>query len=150
MLAHEVDRVGRHHLRCHDQIAFVLAILVVENDDHLAGTNIDDRLFDGIERTATLGKMLAQRGKELRQARKGAVRRLAAPGAQQRYSGFRQTGRFGHLGGGHRGLVHRGVEEGGKTAHTASLALDLTFVKVERRPSTSLRMTQQGLSSCHT
>jgi hypothetical protein len=33
----------------HDQIAFVLAILVVHHDHHLAGADVGDDIFDGIE-----------------------------------------------------------------------------------------------------
>ena len=36
-LQHEVDQRGRHELRSADQIALVLAILVIGDDDELAG-----------------------------------------------------------------------------------------------------------------
>ena len=36
LLAHEVDRLGRDRLRRHHEVALVLALLVVEHDDHLA------------------------------------------------------------------------------------------------------------------
>ena len=43
---HEVDRLGRHLLGGHRQIAFVLAILVVHDDDQLAGADGLDGLID--------------------------------------------------------------------------------------------------------
>src|SRR5947209_17882895 len=39
---HEVDRLGRRQLSGHDQIAFVLSILVIDNDDEAAGADILD------------------------------------------------------------------------------------------------------------
>ena len=39
VLRHEVDGLRRHLRRRHRQIAFVLAILVVDDDDHLAGAD---------------------------------------------------------------------------------------------------------------
>ena len=50
VLGHEVDRLGRHLLGGHRQIAFVLAILVVDDDDHLAAADRRDGVFDGSER----------------------------------------------------------------------------------------------------
>jgi len=44
-LDHEVDHLRRHQLRRADQIPFVLAILVVGNDDELAVADVFDRLF---------------------------------------------------------------------------------------------------------
>ena len=48
-LDHEVDQLGRHELRRADQVALVLAILVVGDDDELARGDVGDRLFDGGE-----------------------------------------------------------------------------------------------------
>jgi hypothetical protein len=44
---HEVDRIGRHHLRGDDQVAFVLAVLVVDQDEHPAVAGFLDDLLDG-------------------------------------------------------------------------------------------------------
>ncbi len=51
---HEVDGLRRRELRGDREIALVLAILVVDDDDELAGTDVLDRLLDrreGILRT---------------------------------------------------------------------------------------------------
>ena len=47
---HEVDDLRRDLLRRYGQIAFVLAILIVDDDDHLAVANRLDRVLDGGER----------------------------------------------------------------------------------------------------
>ena len=47
---HEVDRLGRRELRCDDEVALVLAVGVVHDDDELALTNVVERLLDGRER----------------------------------------------------------------------------------------------------
>ena len=44
MLGHEVDRLRRDELGREDQIAFVLAILLVHQDDHAAALDIPDDL----------------------------------------------------------------------------------------------------------
>ena len=46
VLGHEVDRLGRDHLGGHRQIALVLAVLVVDEDDHLAGADVVERIDD--------------------------------------------------------------------------------------------------------
>ncbi len=46
---HEVHVLGPHLGRGHDEIALVLAILVVEDHDHLAAANRGDDVFGGIE-----------------------------------------------------------------------------------------------------
>ena len=46
VLGHEVDRLGRHLLGGHRQIAFVLAILVVDDDDHLAAADRGDGVLN--------------------------------------------------------------------------------------------------------
>ncbi len=51
---HEVDRFGRDLLGGDRQIALVLAILIVDDDDHLAGANRLDRVLDPRERTRLL------------------------------------------------------------------------------------------------
>ena len=47
---HEVDRLRRHLLRRDRQVALVLAILIVDDDDHLAGADRLDRVLDAGER----------------------------------------------------------------------------------------------------
>ena len=47
---HEVDRVGRHELRRDRQVALVLAVLVVDDDDEPARPDLLDRLLDRGER----------------------------------------------------------------------------------------------------
>ena len=47
---HEVDRLGRHLLRRHDEVALVLAIGVVDDDHHPAGADVLERLLDRRER----------------------------------------------------------------------------------------------------
>ena len=50
VLRHEVDRVGRRHLRGDDQIAFILAVLVIDQDEHAAVARlVDDLLGRGEE-----------------------------------------------------------------------------------------------------
>ena len=43
---HEVDRLGGDPLRRDREIAFVLAVLVVDDEDHLSATNAPERLVD--------------------------------------------------------------------------------------------------------
>ena len=45
LLDHEVDHLRRHELRRADEIPFVLAILVVGDDDELSVADVVDRLF---------------------------------------------------------------------------------------------------------
>ncbi len=47
---HEVDGLVRDHLRGHGQIAFVFTILVVDDDQHFAGAEIDQGFRDGGKR----------------------------------------------------------------------------------------------------
>ncbi len=47
---HEVDVLGLDALGGHDQIAFVLAIFVIHEDDHLALADVFNQFFDAIER----------------------------------------------------------------------------------------------------
>ena len=53
MLGHEVDGVGRRHLRRNDEVALVLAILGVDEHDHAAVAHLFDDLLDRRE-TASL------------------------------------------------------------------------------------------------
>ena len=43
---HEVDGLGRDLVGGHREIAFVLAVLVVDQDDHLAGADLVERVVD--------------------------------------------------------------------------------------------------------
>ena len=45
MLGHEVDRVGRRHLRRDDEVALILAVLVVDQDEHAAVARLVDDLL---------------------------------------------------------------------------------------------------------
>ena len=47
---HEVDRLGRDELRRDRQVALVLAVRVVADDDEPPGADLLDRLFDAGER----------------------------------------------------------------------------------------------------
>ena len=46
VLGHEIDRLGRRHLRRDDEIALVLAVLVVDQDEHAAVARLLDDLLD--------------------------------------------------------------------------------------------------------
>ena len=47
---HEVDRLGRRELGRQREVALVLAVLGVADDDHAAGADVLDRLLDAAER----------------------------------------------------------------------------------------------------
>ena len=49
---HEVDVLGGDPLGRDAEIALVLAILVVHEDDHAAGTEVFERFFDGYDGAA--------------------------------------------------------------------------------------------------
>ena len=57
VLRHEVDRLRRHLRRRHRQVALVLAILVVDDDDHAAGADGVDGVLDRGERAAPAGAL---------------------------------------------------------------------------------------------
>ena len=50
LLGHEVDRLRGGELRRHHQVALVLAVLAVADDDHAAAADLLDRLLDRRER----------------------------------------------------------------------------------------------------
>ena len=50
VLGHEVDRLRRRELGGHREVALVLAVLVVADDDHPPGADVLDRVLDGRER----------------------------------------------------------------------------------------------------
>jgi hypothetical protein len=45
VLGHKIDRVGSRHLRRDDEIALILAILVIDQDEHPAVARLVDQLF---------------------------------------------------------------------------------------------------------
>ena len=47
---HEVDVFGAHLLRRHDEVAFVLAILVVHDHHHAAGGDVGEDFLDAVQR----------------------------------------------------------------------------------------------------
>jgi hypothetical protein len=47
---HEVDDLGRDQLGGADEVALVLAVLVVHDDDHAAVAQVSGGLFDGSKR----------------------------------------------------------------------------------------------------
>ena len=49
MRGHEIDGLRRDLLRGHDEVAFVLAVRVIHDDDHAPGADVLDDAFDGIE-----------------------------------------------------------------------------------------------------
>src|SRR5436305_5917554 len=49
---HEVDRLGRRELSGDRQVALVLAVLGVADDDHLPGADVLERVLDRAERRA--------------------------------------------------------------------------------------------------
>ena len=49
MLGHEVDRIRRRHLGGNDEIALILAVLVVDEDEHPPIARLVDQLLDGGE-----------------------------------------------------------------------------------------------------
>jgi hypothetical protein len=54
VLGHEVDGIGSGHLRRHDEVALVLAVLGVDQDDHAAVAQIVDDLVDGRQEALAL------------------------------------------------------------------------------------------------
>ena len=125
MLAHEVDRFGRHHLRRHDEVAFVLAILVVEHDHHLPGADLGNGRFDRVARAVALGQPLADRGEDPPQALERPVRGLPTPRAQQGDGRLGQVGAFGDLGRRQARGLHRSVQQFREVPHPSSLRQSL-------------------------
>ena len=58
---HEVDVFGPHLLGGHDEIAFVLAILVVDDDDHAAGADLFEDFGDRREAHACTSRSANRR-----------------------------------------------------------------------------------------
>ena len=46
---HEIDVLRAHFFRGHDEIAFVLAILVIKDHDHASGADVVEDVGDGVE-----------------------------------------------------------------------------------------------------
>ena len=44
---HEVDLLGGYHFGCRDEVAFVLAVLIIHDDDALSLAEVIERRFDG-------------------------------------------------------------------------------------------------------
>ena len=61
LLRHEVDRLGRRELRGDGQVALVLAVGRVDDDDHLALPDVLDRLLDRGERALGRNRRSAHR-----------------------------------------------------------------------------------------
>ena len=87
---HEVDRLRRHLLGRDRQVAFVLAILVVDDDDHPAGADRLDGVLDAGERRAARlrDRALGDLDRRLRAFMSQCV---TSPGAD---AGQRQSGQF--------------------------------------------------------
>ena len=49
VFGHEIDCLGRHFARGHDQITFVLALGIIGHNDHLAGAHVLQNGLDGIK-----------------------------------------------------------------------------------------------------
>ena len=54
---HIIDVLRPHLLGRHDQVTFVLTVLVVDHDDHLAGSDIGDDVIDAAERSLNCTRM---------------------------------------------------------------------------------------------
>jgi hypothetical protein len=61
VLGHEVDRVGRRHLRRDDEIALILPVLVVDQDEHAAVPSLVDQLLRRGEEAPFQGERAHQR-----------------------------------------------------------------------------------------
>ena len=55
MLGHEIDGVRRCHLRGDDEVALVLALLCIDEDEHAPVAGVFDDLLDGGQRRVILG-----------------------------------------------------------------------------------------------
>ena len=96
-LAHEVDRGRRDFLGRHDDVAFVLAVLVIENDDHLAVANVRDRRFYGIHGAPWLRQPDCQLRQRRRERPDRFERRLAPAGPEVRNRPLGQAGTLGEF-----------------------------------------------------
>ena len=47
--SHEIDVLGSHAFGGDDDVALVFPVLVIHEDDHLAGSNIFDQFFSGVQ-----------------------------------------------------------------------------------------------------
>jgi len=84
MRGHEVDRFRRDHLGRDGQVAFVLAVLVIDHDDHAAGSQFADRGLYG----SKLGRFdLPRAGALLSQAKRVTHFLLLSPEVGQGVGG---------------------------------------------------------------
>ncbi len=51
MSGHEIDGRGCHMLRGHDEIAFILTIFVIDEDDELPALDVPNCVFDAVKRS---------------------------------------------------------------------------------------------------
>ena len=93
---HEVDRLRGRHLRRDDEIALVLAILVIDQDVHAAIARLVDDFLDGGEDRAVVVRL--EEGFELGESLGGGVPAILPAIAQG--VGV-QTGGAGEAGAGH-------------------------------------------------
>jgi hypothetical protein len=49
MFGHEVDGLGRHVLSGNDEIAFILAVFVIDEDDEFPRLDVPDCVFDAVK-----------------------------------------------------------------------------------------------------
>ena len=63
MLGHEVDGIGRRHLRRNDEVALVFAIFRVDENDHAAILHLFDDLLDRRDDGITPGCMTCVRAR---------------------------------------------------------------------------------------
>ena len=109
---HEVDRFRRHALRGHAEVAFVLAVLVVGEDDHPAGADLGDAVFDRDDHVrpfrGNAARLEPQRGSRLGIHRcvpfqsdmpRSRCQRLASPRESARAAYRRLTGASTEAGG---------------------------------------------------
>ena len=99
LLGHEVDRLGRRELGGERQVALVLAVLVVADDDHPPGADLLQRLFDasrtavGAHRATSFSTYLASTSTSRLTRRPGSGRRRASCARASRGSATRRTTR---------------------------------------------------------
>jgi hypothetical protein len=55
VLGHEIDRVGRRHLRGDHEVALVLAVFGIDEDDHAAIAQVVENIADWRDEALALG-----------------------------------------------------------------------------------------------
>ena len=132
LFAHEVDRLGGHHLGRHHEVAFVLAVLVVQDDHHLAGANVGDRILDAVEDGLfefPIAEVRFQLGEGFGQRLDRAKRRRPPPRPQEANRTLRQPGPPGQIGRTQTRPVHRNLQGIRKGTHAKIELRKLTCVK---------------------